>query len=533
MKKWIIVGIIALVLLGLAGGFFFTHSLIDGEIVYNKTTSLDLSHREIRDIGKICKLKNLKVLNLEGTGLTVDQYETLRTALPGCEIRWEVPIQGSFYAPDTTTLKISDPTSEDIHAMDYLPGLAHVDATACRDYQALALLQSRHPNCVIFYSVDLGGQTLPDNATALVVEGVTVEEVDKALSLLPGVTSIRISGCPDALGLKALAEKYPGCQFTYDITIGNQVFSTDAEEITLRADELPALEAVLPCFTSVKDVTVTGEAPQAHALADAYPDIRFHYGFQLLGVSVHTDREFIDLSGIEMTDTTALEEALPYFHNLTKVDMINCGLKNEVMGDLNDRYPKTLFVWEVRIGYQRYRTDITVFYPTGDGNDVTDMDISNLKYCTELVAVDLGHFKVQECSFLEYMPNLKYLVLAIGTVSDIRPIGTLKELKYLELFDTRVRDYWPLINCTKLEALNLSFSGHGEIEPLLQMPWLTHLWLCSGMDYFTKEEKAALEENLPNTIIVFYSESSTNRGWRNSPVYYAMRDYMGARYMFG
>jgi Leucine-rich repeat (LRR) protein len=113
----------------------------------------------------------------------------------------------------------------------------------------------------------------------------------------------------------------------------------------------------------------------------------------------------------------------------------------------------------------------------------------------------------------------------------VRPIGTLKNLKYLEIFSTDVTNYWPLINCTSLEDLNLSFSGHGDITPLLQMPWLNRLWLSCNKEVFSEEEKATLAQHLPNTIMVFSSGSATNKGWRNSPNYYAMRDFLGTGYM--
>ncbi len=531
MKKWIILSVVALVLLGVIGGFFFTHSYVEGALVYKHTQTLDLSGKEITQLEKICELKDLKELNVEDTGLTIEEYETLRSALPDCHIRWKVPFQGSYYAPDTASITLTSLSQEDILALNHFSQLSYVDATGCRDYEALAQLQSQHPGCAISYTVDLDGQTLPHNTTELKVTGSSVAQIDSALALLPQLESISISGCADALGLKALSEKYPNCAFTYEISIDGQVFTNETAAMTLAPEALPELEAVLPCFTKLTDVTFTGDAPQAHTLADGYPAIAFHYGFTLLGLKVHTDQDFLDLSGIKLEDTQALEEALPYFHNLAKVDMVNCTLENEAMEALNDRHPETLFVWKVLIGDRYYRTDITYFYPTGSYINLAHQDMSNLKYCTELVVLDLGHFLVSDCSFVENMPKLEYLILAIGPLEDIRPIGTLTELRFLEIFSTNVTDYWPLLNCTKLVNLNIAFSGHGDITPLLQMPWLDHLWLSCNEEVFSDEEKATLAEHLPNTIMVFSSGSATNKGWRNCEGYYSMRDFLGDRYL--
>ncbi len=525
MKKWIILGVVALMLLGIAGGFFLTHCYVEGELVYRQTEKLDLSGREITDLERICQLKNLKELNVEDTGLTISQYETLRAALPGCNIRWKVPFQGSYYAPDTASLTVTTLSQDDLLVLDYFPNLTAVDATACRDYEALAQLQAKRPGCTVSYSVDLGGQTLPDTATVLNVHSDSLADIEKAVSLLPQLQSITITGCTDALGLKALADKYPNCHFTYEIYIGSQVFTTDTASMTLAPEELPVLEAVLPCFSQLAEVTFSGDAPQAHALADRYPDITFHYGFSLLGQNVHTDQEFVDLSGTVLENTGELEAALPYFHRLSQVDMVGCKISNEDMEALNDRHPETLFVWTVKIAGATFRTDIKTFYPTGLELSPTDDNIKNLRYCTEIETLDLGHFELTDCSFVAYMPKMKHLILAIGSIEDIRPIGTLKELRHLELFMTRARDYWPLVNCTKLEDLNLAFSGHGDITPLLQMPWLKKLWFCKH--FTTDEEMALFEQYLPNTIIIYESDSSTNRGWRYGVNYYEMRDALG------
>lgn len=531
MKKWIILSLIVLILTGLVGGFFFTHRFIDGQIVYRDTKKLDLSGQQIRDIDKICKLESLKELNMENTGLTVEQYETLRAALPDCEIKWLVPFQAGYYAPDTQKLTIQTLSMEDISILEYFPLLSLVDATACRDYEALAMLQQAKPGCRIDYTVDLAGNAVPWDTAALDITCNSPEEIDSALALLPKLESIAVSGCQDVTALKTLEEKYPGCRFDYEISLGGKLYPKQTASLTIVPGDIAELEKVIACFDDLANVTIDGDCPEAKALADAYPEIDFHFGFTLLGIPVHTDQEFLDLSRMKLQDTQAIDEAMPYFHNLKKVDMVDCGLDNETMSALNQRYGQTLFVWKVLIGDRYYRTDIEYFYPTGSSLSMVNVDISNLQYCTELIVLDLGHFLIKDCSFVENMPKLEFLILAIGPLKDVRPIGTLKELRYLEIFSTQVTDYWPLINCTKLEALNIAFSGRGDITPLLQMPWLTHLWLSCNEKTFTPEDQATLAEHLPNTLMVFISGSATNKGWRNSPGYYAMRDFLNDIYL--
>ncbi len=529
-KKWMLCALVLAVAVA-AVGFFYHHTWVDGQLVHKNVEQFQWRSSSLSEPDSLTKLPNLKALNMEAAAMTVEEYESLRSLLPGCAIRWKVPFQGNFYPEDTQSLTITALDASQIEVLKYLPQLKTIDARGCTDYDALLALQSRFPQCAVSYTLALDGQSLPEDITTLEVSSATLEQLQQAMALLPKLTSLKVSGCQDALGLKALQEKYPGCAMVYDIHFGDAVYSSDAAAITLDASQFQQLQQVLPCFTQLADVTLEGDtlALDVHALADAYPGIRFHYSFDLLGVTVHTDQEFVDLSNIAMEDTTALEAKLPYFHNLTKVDMIDCGIKNEEMAALNDRHPGTLFVWTVYLCYKPFRTDITTFYPTGLRLSPTDDNIKNLKYCTELICIDLGHFELSDCSFVEYMPKLQYLILAIGSIEDIRPIGTLKELRFLELFMTQSRDYWPLVNCTKLEDLNLSFSGHGDITPLLQMPWLKKLWICKH--YTTPEEEALFNQYLPNTTIIYESDSSTNRGWRNTPYYFEMRDTIDGFYM--
>lgn len=537
MKKKIMVCAIVLLVLaaGSVGAFYLNRALnytcVGGSMIHNKTEYLDLSGQPLEDPQPLYRLQDLKLLDLEGTGITVQEYEALQEALPECRILWLVPFQGAYYPQDTQELTITSLTAEEIETLDHLPRLKTVNAAGCTDYDALLALQSRRPDCAVHYTVAVEGRMLPEDTVSLSVSAQSVEELRRIMALLPKLESIRVTGCRDALGLLALQSENPQCAITYDVYIGDTPYSSASQQLTLDTGYLHQLTQVFPCFSQVTDVILegSGSSPELHALADAYPHIRFHYSFELLGVSVHTDQTFVDLSGIKMEDTQALEAALPYFHQLTQVDMVDCGIANEDMAALNDRHQQTLFVWTVTIAEEVFRTDIKAFYPRGKWLYVTDDTIKNLKYCTELVALDLGHYEVTDCSFLYNMPHLQYLVLADCKISDLTPIGSLKELRFLELFMTKGRDYWSLVNCTSLEDLNLCYAGYGDITPLLQMPWLRRVWIIGN--YTSEEEKQLLATYLPNTVIFYDGYSSTGNGWRYGDNYYRMRNALGAYYM--
>ena len=167
------------------------------------------------------------------------------------------------------------------------------------------------------------------------------------------------------------------------------------------------------------------------------------------------------------------------------------------------------------------------------GTSVEDVEkLAEMKYCVDLVCLDMGHMGISDYSFLEYMPNMKYLVLCGTNGTDFSALANLKELVFLELFMTEFDQAEVLTGLTKLEDLNLGNSEIENIEPLKEMTWLKRLWL-PGARKVPYAEREALQGALADTIVNFMGVGSTDQGWRESPNYYAMRDLLGMGYMKG
>lgn len=246
------------------------------------------------------------------------------------------------------------------------------------------------------------------------------------------------------------------------------------------------------------------------------------------GKDFDTSAEFIDLSGIPMEDTEELEAALSLFPNLTQVDMCGCGIPDEQMEDLNLRHPGIKFVWTVKIHGIYLRTDATAFMPTKHGYRVDSSDCQVLRYCHDLIWLDLGHMPVKDCSFLYGTPKLKCLILADTPVSDLTPISYLTELEFLELFFSKVSDYWLLSNCSALKDLNVCYSPALDNTPFFHMTGLERLWIIGSS--LTGTAQNALRDALPDTQVLYNSLSSTDKGWRSCARYFAMRDAFGMPY---
>ena len=123
---------------------------------------------------------------------------------------------------------------------------------------------------------------------------------------------------------------------------------------------------------------------------------------------------------------------------------------------------------------------------------------------------------------------MKYLIVVDGPLLYIDPIGSLKELIYLELFWNQISDFTPLLGCTALQDLNIS-RNHGDPLVFKDMPWLKNLWV--NMNHTVKPDvRALLSESLPDTHIVFDCSWPTGDGWRQLQNYYDMRDIVDMPY---
>lgn len=455
-----------------------TYLVVDGMEYLRTSTELDLSNQQITEPEKLQELTKLQKLNLRGTGLTVAQYDVLSTALPDCEILWSVPFQGAYCDNTAQELVLETLTKEDIAILAYFPELVSVKADSCRDYEELFLMMEQYPDLDVSCCVPVGNLSVSHLEESITVTDPDVQELITKLKYLPNLTAVTLEGT------------------------------------------LPDRDYLI-------------------LLKETYPEIRFLWNFTVCGVETNSLAEFIDLSKIQMVDTDELEAALPCFYNLEKVDMIDCGLSNEAMDALNKRHPGTLFVWKVKVSGVNIRTDAKYFMPwkhhlSKIGN------LYNLRYCTEMEVLDFGHKGIYDVSYIEYMPKLRFLLL-LECTPDVNILGNCISLECLELCDSPITDFWPLTNLTNLKDLNLSytplnlgslkFGKFGDITPLMQMTWLDRLWMTFSR--IGDENRAMMREALPATELLFISTSSTDRGWRNSPQYYELRDILGMWYMIG
>ncbi len=452
-----------------------TYVTIDDVRYQRNVRELDLSGQEDPNIVGLTQLQKLQKLDLRGTKITCDDYDLLHTALPECEILWDIPFQGKFWDQTTTQLQIKKLSDTDLKDLSYFAALQRIDARECRDYEAIRVMKEQFPHCQVLYSVVLSGTPYPDSTTTLTLENGNTEELERALSLLPDLKSIHLTGnLPDSAWLKSVQEKNPQISLTWEYTLYEQVIPWDRLEI--------------------------------------------------------------DLSGAYIGDPKTVEEFLPYFPKLNKLILCDCGISNEDMDALGKKYEDIRFVWNIYIGRCVVRTDATTFMPYKWGYTpdypLRSSSFADLKYCTDMICMDLGHMVINDCSFLEYMPEMQYLLLADTEIRDITPLKHLKKLKYLELFMTYVRDISPLAECVSLEDVNLCYIQVSNLGALKDLPNLKNVWLVGGG--YSYLEFRPLRDARPDVHFCTAADgSSTGFGWRELDNYYKQRDLLGMRYMTG
>ena len=253
---------------------------------------------------------------------------------------------------------------------------------------------------------------------------------------------------------------------------------------------------------SAADRTSVGEAAMADPLTVTYLDF-----------------------GTGYTDLNVIIKTLEKYPNLEKVDMFGTPVWGGHIEDLTARFPQIEFGWTIRFGDgHSVRTDATAFSTLhfSDSTVHYTKDISLLRYCKKLKALDFGHNAVDDISWLRDLPDLRVLIIAINRIKDISPLADLKNLEYLEIFNNYITDLSPLAGLTHLMDLNLSYNLVQDYSPLYGMTSLKRLWLYNSVDRRrTPVPPGVLEilgEKLPDCQIDATSEPTLG-GWREHPHY--------------
>ena len=248
---------------------------------------------------------------------------------------------------------------------------------------------------------------------------------------------------------------------------------------------------------------------------------------EAFGLNIDLNAEVLDFDALDVnvTDADALDALIRRMPNLREVRMYHSRMKREGMEKLFDAHPHVFFGFTIRFDIHTVRTDATAF-STLHRSQITDKrddyhtnrELSVLRMCTRLKALDLGHNKLTDLSFVSGLTDLRVLILSpnYGLV-DLSPLTGLEKLEYLELFSTNATDVSPLAGLENLRDLNLACSDQlRDISPLYELPHLERFWCGRGK--VPQEQLKLMADKHPGCHCDFES-LPTRGGWREHPHY--------------
>lgn len=454
-----------------------------------------------------------------------------------------VVLYGTEYPVDLKTLALSEPVTDLsplAGALPDLPACRSVELTLLCDPAKTALstleadriaLQNGFPDVTFVCRLLIGGEPAETVQSYSFFAAADCDaEIAAALRLCPALNEIDLSAAAVSRETVASAvREAPGVRFLWNDAVYG-VSASDTETLSFSGEQdLNALSSYLGCFGALSEVdlreTTLTEA-QADALCDAFPETAFHRAVVLNGIETDNYAETLDFSGAQIDSFDAFSDALNRFPKLTRLLMHDCSLTDEQLAALSDRYPGVKVVWTVHMKRWTVSTDAVAFSTMQSGlstNRLRTEDVRALRFCRDLIALDLGHNDVDDLSWITDLKNLQVLILADNrNLRDITPLGTLKKLKYLELFLTGVKDISPLSELEELLDVNLFITRVTDLSPLLSCRKLERIWI--GEQVAGKCDKESVQRLLnafPNAEFDLVSAGSTKRGWREHPRYYA------------
>ena len=501
-------------------------------------------------------------LDLRHLRMSTDEFDRLKKLAPKCEVLWSVPIGDQRIDSTSTSLTLSDFSENENKLLRYFGALEQVTITSFLDYSAIQDAIQTYPNCSFVWETSVSGVSISsaDDTLDLTDRQVDSVELEQALSVLPSLKTLVLFNAElQGTTAAALKEKYPSITIEDGIQIGNEKFS-DSEQ-TLRFQDASTidyatLKKALPLFRELKEVNLLGTKlsdEEKQALLTEFPDCFFLWEVTFpFGLTVQSDVTELDLREYKIDDPDALIQKAKLLPKLTFMDLSDCGPSNEEMARIRDALQPTVkVVWLLHLKYWDIRTDVTAFsmgyrsrkpFPDGKGwytnvggkfvyKRLTSKEIEPLQYCTDLVALDLGHASVHDLSAIRNCTKLKYLVIALMDIQDIAPIASLTNLEYLEVFYNLLDDddLDVFLQMKNLKYLNIGGNDIHSIDVLRQLTWLKRLWV--NLTPLTEEQSTELIAALPNTEVHAFQKDPGGNGWPNdNPAYSAMRVLFGFAY---
>ena len=488
--------------------------------------------------------KDSKTLDLRGTGISREHYDTVHAQLPNCEILWDVPFQGMLVSSDTTEMTLDYLHKSDLEMLAYFPQLRSIDATACHNYELLEQLVAACPNAEVTYEISVGERSFaPDTTELTLAPGeFDFDQLMTNLAFLPQVSAIRFEETTLSLDqLAALADAYPNAAVSYSVLMAGKVYEMDTTEVDLSAmtsEEISGIltqMAMLPGINTVELMKADGTSNltlvDVQMLQETLPETVFHYTFDFFGKTLSTETERVEFANTKIGNENMdlVRQALDVMDKCTYMLFDNCRFSDQALAELRDDYrDRTKIVWRVWFGDGSCLTDAEVIRSTFD---LIDDNCHDLVYCEDVRFIDFGHNEyLDACEFVRGMPNLEFIILSGAPIKDLSPFENCKKLKNLEIaFCHYITDLSPLANCESLEMINIGATQVKDLSPLDDLN-ITMLMASGGKVSYAEQQRFA---QVHPDCWATYSGNQYGSGWRydkdNKPLpwYQEIADHFG------
>lgn len=428
-----------------------------------KAETIVLTNTSFDDLKILHSCRSLKTVILKDKLLPAEDCIALYEAVPGAHVVCSVNIGGKVYDSGIEELKAVGTSQDDVHLLAALNRLKKLDLTDCTvSTETYDDLSARLPKCDISYMVEVNGVSYRNDVQRVELNGeITEQDVDK-LKYFSALETVNAFNCTSA----DLVEK----------------------------------------------------------IRTQYPEIKVNRPIPFLDKTVESETELIDLRGSKYTldqVKDALQATLEELPNLKKIDMCGCGLTNEEMEELCNEYPSIKFVWIIHCLKWDVRTDALAFSTlniNGDEHLNEKHYAPILKYCTDLIALDLGHSLIKDTSWIGEMKNLRAVIFTDNLIRDISAFSELKDLEFMEFNVNRVQSFEPLRDLKHLRYIDFwSSMDATDLSPLYNHD---ELELAIFHRTVVKEERERFMASNPNCDTYFMVDSekvTTNNAWRTNP----------------
>ena len=373
----------------------------------------------IEDISVFKKMKKLKNLLLDNTGLTREQYEDIKDMLPECKVIYMNQIYSSLglfknamdkSGHDVMKALTSLATTMDLQKINFV----QISGTKVKNIQAIKHLK---------------------NLTSFSLDNVQIESIDPLLELehLEDVSLafVKHPGGNTQTLIDRMREKFPKIKTSTSIST-----MTTLPKLTVSLMRKPTLSEFVDYIeqdVNLREISGLSLDGKSLEPVTSLAPLAKLTGSKFLSISNVDVGNLVDVKTLEKLETLVLS-------NLPKLRSIE-GIEG--------------------------MASLKMFFITG-GNVGTNLvsDLSPLKGLENMERLSFVGMPIQSIAPLENMKKLKILSLSFAPLSDLSPLKNMTSLTQLDIPNTQVSDLSPLVNLT-LAQLNCTRTKVSDIRPVL------------------------------------------------------------------